>query len=90
MQHLLQISFRSLPSGYALKIHRIYSKAASLVLAQMASICDLIFSTFSLSPRASWYGIWASSLPTFLASFLLHSHREGGSRYGLDDVMAPR
>jgi hypothetical protein len=29
-------------------------------------------------------------LPTFLASFLLHIHREGGSRYGLDDVMAPR
>lgn len=45
--------------------------AASRVLVQIVSICCLIFSTSSLFPRPSWYGIWASSLVTFLASFLL-------------------
>lgn len=47
-----------------------YIMAASRAFSQMASTCSFIFSTSSLLPRPSWYGICASSLLTFLASFL--------------------
>jgi hypothetical protein len=46
------------------------SYAASLVFFQIAATCCFIFSTSSLLLRPSWYGICASSLETFLASFL--------------------
>jgi hypothetical protein len=53
------------------------SNAASLVFFQMAATCSFIFATSSLLLRPSWYGICASSLETFLASFLWNRKGQG-------------
>ena len=52
-------------------VHPSYANAASRAFSQISATCCFIFSTSSLFPRPSWYGICASNLETFLASFLL-------------------